>query len=59
MTEMVWKDPPPVSSNRRRNYKPILWELRQNPGRWALLGTYEVRSVVAYLHRLGLEKVLA
>lgn len=34
MVEMIWKEPPPAVSSEKA---PILAELQNNPGRWALV----------------------
>lgn len=39
--QIVWRDPPPPSAGSNRStYAPILAELMQRPGTWALINTH-------------------
>lgn len=61
-TEVVWKDPPPITrKGRPQQYPEILNALRENEGRWALWpGVYHTNtpSSHARLRKQGFEVVM-
>lgn len=52
MSEMVWEDPPPVSTPGRGNlHSPKAHQLRDNPGKWAVVGSYGSESSASSMAR--------
>lgn len=38
MTDIKWEDPPAIDKSGRGRYDDLAAALRENPGRWALVG---------------------
>lgn len=52
-TGITWQDPPGLDNNKGRRYNDVFSELADNPGRWALIGTFSsMGSTYGCVHRL-------
>lgn len=56
MTEIIWEEPSGGSTRQYKDWAPIVRELKDNPGRWALVATDVAKTTAAFLRtRYGLE----
>jgi hypothetical protein len=56
MADLNWQEPPPVTRGNRTKWSVLAEQLREHPGRWALVATRPSDALATYLRRRrGLE----